>query len=183
MNLAGVDLNLLVALDALLDERSVTRAARRVGLTQPGMSNTLRRLRALFDDPLLVRQGAVLVLTPRAELLVQPVREALALIHTALEEQPRFDPARDSRSFTVSCSDYSVLMLIRPLVRVLATEAPAVAIEVLPRLLDPEASLSAGEVDLVIEPLEIMAHSALPSQLLFHDRWACCVWEGNTRVG
>ena len=73
MSLAGVDLNLLVALDALLAERSVTRAAERVGLSQPGMSNTLARLRKLFGDPLLVREGMALVPTPRAEALRQPV--------------------------------------------------------------------------------------------------------------
>ena len=72
MNLGGVDLNLLVALDALLSERSVTRAAQRIGLSQPGMSNALARLRKLFDDPLLVRQGAELAPTPRAEALAGP---------------------------------------------------------------------------------------------------------------
>src|SRR5262252_2212629 len=76
MDLAGVDLNLLVALDALLAERSVTRAASRVGLSQPGMSNALARLRKLFGDPLLVREGMTLVPTPRAESLRQPVQEA-----------------------------------------------------------------------------------------------------------
>ena len=80
MNLGGLDLNLLVALDALLSERSVTRAAQRVGLSQPGMSNALGRLRRLFDDPLLVRQGATLVPTARAEALIGPVHEALELI-------------------------------------------------------------------------------------------------------
>ena len=80
MNLGGIDLNLLVALDALLSERSVTRAAQRVGLSQPGMSNALARLRRLFGDPLLVRRGAALVPTARAEALAGPVREALALI-------------------------------------------------------------------------------------------------------
>jgi LysR family transcriptional regulator, nod-box dependent transcriptional activator len=183
VNLAGVDLNLLVALDALLRERSVTRAARRVGLSQPGMSNALARLRTLLDDPLFVRQGAVLVPTPRAESLVQPVREALALVDAALEEQPRFDPARDRRSFSVTCSDYTLLLLIGPLIRVLAAEAPSVAIVVLPRLADAASALRAGEVDFVVEPMKIMSHASLSSQLLFEDRWMCCVWEGNTRVG
>ena len=76
MNLSGLDLNLLVALDALLSERSVTRAAQRVGLSQPGMSNPLARLRRLLNDPLLVRQGATLVPTARAETLIGPVHEA-----------------------------------------------------------------------------------------------------------
>ena len=183
MNLGGVDLNLLVALDALLTERSVTRAAQRIGLSQPGMSNTLARLRRLFDDPLLVRQGAGLAPTPRAEALAGPVREALALIQGALEQRPEFDAARDRRSFTVSCSDYSVLMLIGPLVRRLAAEAPGVTLQALPRSPDAARALQAGDVDLVIEPPQIMSNPALPSRRLFDDRWMCCVWEGNEHVG
>jgi len=120
MSLSGVDLNLLVALDALLAERSVTRAASRLGLSQPGMSNTLARLRKLFGDPLLVREGLTLVPTPRAESLRQPVADALSLIQQALDNRPGFDPGTDHATFTVSCSDYSLLMLIGPLVRRLA---------------------------------------------------------------
>src|SRR5919201_671414 len=117
MELAGVDLNLLVAFDALMQERSVTRAASRVGLSQPGMSNALARLRKLFGDPLLVREGTTLVPTPRAESLRQPVREALSVIQDALDTRDGFDPASSQMTFTVSCSDYSLLMLIGPLVR------------------------------------------------------------------
>lgn len=173
---------MLVALDALLSERSVTRAANRIGLSQPGMSNALARLRQLFDDPLLVRQGQTLAPTPRAEALTEPVREALALIQVALNQRPQFDPASDRCSFTVSCSDYSVLMIIGPLVRRVAAEAPGMTIRVLPRLLDAARTLREGDVDLVIEPVEIMPQAALPSRRLFTDRWVCCVWAENTHV-
>jgi LysR family transcriptional regulator, nod-box dependent transcriptional activator len=183
MNLGGLDLNLLVALDALLSERSVTRAAQRVGLSQPGMSNALARLRRLLNDPLLVRQGATLVPTARAEALIGPVQEALELIRAALDAPLRFDPATDRRSFRLSCSDYSVLMLIGPLVRALAADAPGVVVEVLPRLADAGRALLNGDVDLVIEPPEIMGETDLESLRLWDDRWECCVWEGNTRVG
>ena len=183
MNLGGLDLNLLVALDALLSERSVTRAAQRVGLSQPGMSNALGRLRRLFDDPLLVRQGATLVPTARAEALIGPVQEALELIRRALDVPAGFDPATDRRSFRLSCSDYSVLMVIGPLVRALAADAPGVLVEVLPRLADAGRALLNGDVDLVIEPPEIMGDADLESLRLWDDRWECCVWEGNTRVG
>src|SRR5215470_9877217 len=162
MSLAGVDLNLLVALDALLAERSVTRAAERVGLSQPGMSTTLARLRKLFGDPLLVREGLALVPTPRAESLRQPVADALSLIQHALDDRPGFDPATGHATFTVSCSDYSLLMLIGPLVRRLAA--------------DPVRLLRDGDADLVIEPVEIMPETTLPSLRLFADRWICCVW-------
>jgi LysR family transcriptional regulator, nod-box dependent transcriptional activator len=183
MNLSGLDLNLLVALDALLSERSVTRAAQRVGLSQPGMSNALGRLRRLLNDPLLVRQGATLVPTARAEALVAPVHAALELIRGALDAPLHFDPATDRRSFRLSCSDYSVLMLIGPLVRALAAEAPAVVVEVVPRLADAPRALANGDVDLVIEPPEIMGDADLESLRLWDDYWACCVWEGNTHVG
>jgi DNA-binding transcriptional LysR family regulator len=183
MSLAGVDLNLLVALDALLAERSVTRAAERVGLSQPGMSNTLARLRKLFGDPLLVREGLTLVPTPRAESLREPVQEALSLIRHALDGRAGFDPGSDRATFTVSCSDYSLLMLIGPLVRRLAATAPGLTIQVLPRSPDPVALLRTGEAGLVIEPVEIMPSTALPSLRLFADRWLCCVWEGTEEVG
>ena len=183
MNLTGVDLNLLVALDALIAERSVTRAADRLGLSQPGMSNALARLRKLFGDPLLVREGLTLVPTPRAEALRQPVQEALSLIQHALDDRPGFDPATDQATFVVSCSDYSLLMLIGPLVRRLAAEAPGLTIQVLPRAADAVRLLRDGEADLVIEPMEIMPDAGLPNLRLFADRWLCCVWDGNSEVG
>ena len=170
MSLAGVDLNLLVALDALLAERSVTRAADRLGLSQPGMSNALARLRKLFGDPLLVREGLTLVPTPRAESLRQPVQEALSLIQQAMDNRSAFDPAADRATFTVSCSDYSLLMLIGPLVRLLAVAAPGLTIQVLPRASDAVRLLRDGEADLVIEPVEIMPGNALASRRLFADR-------------
>jgi LysR family transcriptional regulator, nod-box dependent transcriptional activator len=182
MELGGMDLNLLVALDALLHERSVTRAAARVGLSQPGMSNALARLRRLFDDPLLVRRGAGLVPTARADALIGPVHEALELIRGALRTPATFDPSSERRSFRLSCSDYSVLMLVGPLVRVLAHEAPDVRLEVLPRLADAARALANGEVDLVVEPREIMGEADLASLRLWEDRWMCCVWAGNGLV-
>jgi len=182
MELGSLDLNLLVSLDALLTERSVTRAAASVGLSQPGMSNALARLRRVFDDPLLVRRGSALVPTTRAESLVEPVRNALALIRGALETPTTFDPGTERRTFRLSCSDYSVLMLVGPLVRALAEEAPEVTVEVLPRLANAGRALSGGEVDLVVEPAEIMGDVDLHAMRLWEDRWACCVWAGNTRV-
>ena len=183
MDLASVDLNLLVAFDALMDERSVTRAAGRLSLSQPGMSNTLARLRKLFGDPLLVREGLTLVPTPRADALRQPVHDALAIIRAALDQRTGFDPVADQATWTVSCSDYSLLMLIGPLVRRLAAGAPGVTIRALPRAPDPVGLLRASAADLVIEPAEIMPDAQLASQRLFADRWLCCVWAGNAAVG
>ncbi len=185
MELGGIDLNLLVALDALLRERSVTRAAQRVGLSQPGMSNALARLRrAASTTRCSSAAAAALVPTARAEALAGPVDEALELIRGAVAaRQPASTPASARRSFRLSCSDYSVLMLIGPLVRALAVEAPGVTVEVLPRLADAgRALVNSGAIDLVIEPSG--DHGRRPArERLWEDRWMCCVWDGNPRVG
>jgi LysR family nod box-dependent transcriptional activator len=182
MNLGSVDLNLLVALDALLAERSVTRAAQRVGISQPGMSNALSRLRKLVGDPLLVREGSALALTARGESLIEPVRAALTTIELALEGRTEFNPATDTGTIDVSCSDYSALVLIAPLMKRLAVEAPGVTVRLEPRGADPAAMLRSGEVDLVIEPVAIMGDCGAASERLFEDQWLCCVWQGNDKV-
>ena len=182
MDLSRIDLNLLVALDALLTERHVSRAAARVGLSQPGMSSALARLRRLTGDPLLIREGPVLVPTARAEALAQPVREALAIVERALEDRPAFDPASDECTIRVSCSDYSAVLLIAPLMRRLTAEAPGVTIQIQPRSADPVRSLRRAETDLVIEPVAVMGEAPLPSRHLFEDRWLCCAWSGNPHL-
>src|SRR3954467_4262234 len=106
MRYQRIDLNLLIALDALLAERNVTRAAERMHMTQSAMSGVLARLREYFDDPLLVPVGRTLRLTPRAESLVQPVREILLKVDSTLGAHPEFDPANASRHFVVIASDY-----------------------------------------------------------------------------
>ena len=129
MNLATVNLNLLVALDALLAERHVTRAAARVGVTQSAMSNALRQLRALFDDPLFVRGPRGVTPTPRALSLAEPVRRGLATLSEAFAE-PRFDPASAERTVVLAASDYVELVLLPPLLARIAREAPGVRLEV-----------------------------------------------------
>ena len=182
VNLANVDLNLLVALDALLTERNVTRAAARLGMTQPGMSNALGRLRRMFSDPLLVRQGRNLSLTPQAEALLDPLAKILDLIQHTLENRAAFDPDKDSRSFTISASDYATLVLVGPLVRRLAVEAPGVTVHVLPRAPEAAQLLRSDEVDFVIEPKELMPAGKFPGLHLLGDRWSCAVWVGNAQV-
>src|ERR1700760_339645 len=110
--LAGVDLNLLVALDALLTERSVTRAGQRVSVTQSAMSGALRRLRGLFGDDLLVRSGQSMRLTPFAESLQAPLREALAQLEATVFSRSTFDPLREPRTFTISATDYTSVVLL-----------------------------------------------------------------------
>lgn len=183
MELNRVDLNLLVALDALLAEQNVTRAAAKVQLSQPGMSSALGRLRKMFNDPLLVREGSTLVPTVRALSLVEPVRQALEIVEQALTDRPSFDAAVDSCHVRISCSDYSVLLLIGPLMHHLAAHAPGVSIEVLPRSDNPIQDLRNHATDLIIEPVEIMTNVPAPSRPLFVDRWLVCVSADNPRVG
>src|SRR5437899_8596319 len=101
MNLRSIDLNLLVALDALLTERHVTKAADRVGLSQPAMSNALSRLRAMFGDELLVRTATGMKPTPRASELTEPLRQLLRQVERVLESDSGFDPMASERLFTV----------------------------------------------------------------------------------
>jgi DNA-binding transcriptional LysR family regulator len=153
-SLAGVDLNLLPALDALLTERSVSGAARRCSVGQPAMSGSLARLRAHFDDPLLVRRGRGSTLTPVAEGLVGPVRDAVAGVEAVLGRAVAFDPASTERTFTVATSDYVAVVLLRPLLADLAGRAPGVRLRIRPS--------PAGDdlADVVVRPAEIAREDA-----------------------
>ncbi|MFC4949227.1 MFS transporter [Pseudonocardia sp. GCM10023141] len=186
-DLRSVDLNLLVDLDALLATRSVSVAARRLNLSQSAMSGSLARLRKLFDDPLMVRNGRALTLTARAEDLVEPVREVLRGIDAVLAGPERFVPATAGRSFSISASDYATATLLAPLIRTLSVEAPHVTVNVRPRSDDVHALLRDDRVDLAIEPQETLGPSSLPSAALFRDRWLCvldaAMHEGVARDG
>lgn len=146
-HLAGIDLNLLPLLDALLAERHLTRAARRVGLSQPAASRALGRLRLLLDDALLVRTGAGFALTPRAEALREPLRRALSAVETAIAPPAAFDPARAERVLRVHADDYTSLVVLTPLIAALSSSAPGIQIEVLPGQSDGLERLRRGEVD------------------------------------
>src|ERR1700754_4132374 len=132
VGIASVDLNLLIALDALLSERNVTRAAERTSVGQPAMSASLARLRKHFDDQLLVRQGRQVMPTPLAESLVGPVREALAAVETVLVRSRAFAPRTDRAAFTIVAADYVTMVLLRPLFGAITDEAPYVRISVKP---------------------------------------------------
>lgn len=131
MNLAAVDLNLLVALDALLTERHVGRAARRIGRSQPATSHALKRLRALLDDPLLVQTGSRMELTPRAAQVREPVAAILRDVQE-LVAKDSFEPARSTRTFTMMVQDHLAHLLLPGLVQRLRAEAPGVSLRVLP---------------------------------------------------
>ena len=126
MHLNKFDLNLLIALNALLQEKNVTRAAERVYVSQPAMSAALQKLRDYFRDPLLIRVGREMELTPRGLSLVEPVRDALLHVQATLGTQPSFDPATVERIFSLSIRDYMVPRLMPGVLRHLLAEAPKV---------------------------------------------------------
>lgn len=131
MNLAALDLNLLVALDALLSDASVSRAATRIGLSQPAMSHALRRLREILDDPLLVRVGPRMELTPRAQGLRAPLKQTLEQVR-GLFVADGFDPATSQRRFALMIPDHVVNLVLAPLMARMAKEAPGVRLDVTP---------------------------------------------------
>ncbi|WP_434042332.1 LysR family transcriptional regulator [Sorangium cellulosum] len=174
MNLSAIDVNLVIALDALLQERSVTLAARRVGLSQPAMSHALTRLRELFSDPLLIRVGRQMALTSRAEAMTPQVA-AIMLDLAGLfgGTTPAFDPATSDRAFRIATTEYVELLLLPQLNAALAQGGPRLAVHLLP--LDARAvdALRHGEIDLAIG---VLPPDGLPSDLrraaLFEDRFA-----------
>jgi DNA-binding transcriptional LysR family regulator len=177
MNLASLDLNLLVALDALLLEANVSRAAMRIGLSQPAASHALQRLRDILNDPLLVRVGARMELTPRALTLRGPLAQALDQVR-GLFVSDDFDAARSERRFRLMMPDLAVELLMPPLMKKLDAAAPGVTIEVAPwRGPAIFTAEFARTIDLVISIGD--AFKGFHRQLLYTDSDALAVRRGH----
>lgn len=173
--LAGVDLNLLVALHALLQERNVTRAAARVGLSQPAMSRALGRLRDLLQDPLLVREGARMRATPRAEALQGRVQALMRGVQEVLQGAQGFDPATDRRTFTLASNDYCGAVVLPALVRRLQRSAPHVNLRVRALVQDtPVQGLASGALDAALGTFVDQA-PGLERRTVFEDGFVCVV--------
>lgn len=175
MRFKKLDLNLLVALDALLTEKNVTRAGERVFLSQSTMSNALSRLRQYFDDELLVQVGGRMELTPRAELLHEAVRDVLVRIDTTVAALPAFDPSESEREFTLFVSDYSMEMLVPGMLALAHQRNCKVRFNLQPQVGQPHRHLERGEADLLIIP-ENFCSADHPVEQLFQDRFVCVVW-------
>ena len=147
MNLNNLDFNLLKVLDALVTERNVTRAGKRLGRSQPAVSNALQRLRQLLGDDLLVRGPGGFVLTPRADALRAPLREAIVLIESCLAEEPPFEPSQAAGVFRLSAPDRLSIALVPPLFARLQKLAPNMALQV--QTADRQQALDMLEVDRV----------------------------------
>jgi DNA-binding transcriptional LysR family regulator len=177
MNLAALDLNLLVALDALLLEANVSRAAMRIGLSQPAASHALQRLRDVLGDPLLVRVGARMELTPRAQALRGPLAQALDQVR-GLFVSDDFDAGRSERHFRLMMPDLAVELLMPPLMKKLDAAAPGVRIDVVPwRGPAIFTAEFARTIDLVISIGD--AFKGFHRQLLYTDSDALAVRRGH----
>ena len=155
MNIFTFDLNLLRVFDALMREQHVSRAAERLALSQPAVSNALNRLRELLDDPLLVRVGRSMQPTPRALALEAPIRAALQQIEQSLMAGVAFDPASSQQRFNIAVTDYVELICMPRLVERLSRQAPGIRIDI--RHLSPSLpaeALDKGELDLVLGRFE-----------------------------
>ncbi len=168
MRFERLDLNLLVALDALLDERSVSLAAERIFLSQSATSSALGRLREYFGDELLVVKGRQMVLTARAEQLVEPVRAVLEQIRSTIAISPPFDPATCDRTLRIMASDYMTEVLLSQVFSSIADEAPLMRFEIQPMTEGPVDALERGFVDLLLT-VDFGMTSDHPSQILFGD--------------
>jgi DNA-binding transcriptional LysR family regulator len=182
MDLHLFDLNLLVALDALLRECNVTQAGNRLNLSQPAMSGALARLRTHFQDDLLVSVGRRMVRTPLADELVQPVRDILLQVRGTLESRSGFEPATSTRHLSIAASDYVIAILLADALRRVRGEAPYMTFEL--RALGPRATetLDGGELDFLIGPAGNESDNH-PTEVLFEDSFTCVAWAGNNVVG
>jgi DNA-binding transcriptional LysR family regulator len=173
-----VDLNLLLALDVLLEEHSATRAADRLGLTQSAVSRILGRLRRAFGDPLLVRTSRGLSPTRRALELAGPLRQAMRDVERLVLDQPRFDPATARRCFRIAAVDYAQVIVLAPLLERLAAEAPLVDVDVRQPSAEAERDLEAGALDLLLLPQQPSGPGVVWTPL-FRESYVCVVRTGH----
>jgi len=183
MRFGHLDLNLLVALDALLTERSITLAGQQLNLSQSAVSAALGRLRDYFGDELLVQAGRRMVPTALGVELAAPVRKILIEIQATVATRPAFDPASSDRRFALMMSDYVALVLMVDVVQRVAALAPGMSFELVHNnVLSPAEHLDHADIDLLIMPSETVSggHS---KETLFVDDYVCVAWTGNSSVG
>ena len=183
MDLPSIDLNLLVALHALLTERNVTRAGESIGLSQPATSAALGRLRRHFGDELLTKDGQHFVLTPLATSLLDQSEIALRYLEHTFAARPVFTPHSSTREFSLVMSDYALTLLGGPILGLLEQRAPNVRLRIRPvdQPAVDDAAAALRSVDLMVLPRGFLKD--LPSQELYRDRWVCVAAGDNTSVG
>lgn len=182
MRLDKFDLNLLLAFEVLIEERNVTRAARRLNLTQSAMSGALRRLRDAFSDEILVQQGKKMFPTAAALALAPEVSSVIADLRRLIAQGMAFDPQTSERKFRIVTSDYIAIVLIGPLLEQLQHEAPRIRLELTHPAPDVIGRLDDGTIDLVIAPERFLAGDN-PRELLLEERHVVVGWTGNPALG
>lgn len=183
VNLSRLDLNLVVALRALLEERNVTRAGERVGLSQPAMSAALSRLRRHFGDELLARTGNSYELTPLGVALRDRSASACDLLERLFSSQADFDPAAETREFTLLASDYGAAVFGAALARAMHEEAPGVRLTFqhpAPSVVENTAAVL-STVDGLLMPHGVI--DGFPAVDLYQDRWLCLLADDHPDVG
>lgn len=174
MQLSRIDMNLLVYLDTLLRERSVTRAADQLGISQPAMSNGLRRLRSLFDDPLLIRTSEGMTPTERAQQLEPMLRTVLQDIERAIQPRAEFDAEGSGRVFRIMVSDYAESTLIPPLLRRLRELAPNIILDLMTPSDVSFLDVEQGKVDMVVNRFDDIPQS-FHQTTVWRDEFCCMV--------
>ena len=183
-----IDFNLLVPLQALLVEANVTRAAERTNVRQPAMSASLAKLRRHFKDPILVRVGRGMKLTPFATSLLELVNQAVDSMQQVMGHHAAFDPATLRRTFTVVTSDYVTIVLLKPFLQSILDAAPGVALKVVPPGPHMLSALRRVECDLLIAPGEVLPPDlardigGYPNRVLFSDRFVVVADQDNTAL-
>ena len=180
MHLKGLDLNLIVVLDALLTEKSTTRAGQRLFLSQSGTSGALSRLREYFGDQLLVPSRNGMVLTPFAEMLKAPISDILTAAEMLIGTVSKFDPATSTRCFRINMSDITAAMFLANTLPQLREQAPGVQVEIT-TIEKVQEMIEQGEMDFSEIP-EIFASPLHPWELLFEDEYVCIGWSKNKRL-
>lgn len=178
MNVSRIDLNLFVYLDVLLRECNVTRAAEELGISQPAMSNSLRRLRDLFEDPILVRTSSGMVATARAQELQHLVRNFLVAAEEVIMPKKAFDPFESQRIFRIMASDYTECTLLPTLLKRIRKLAPGVCIDVLTPSDVNFHDVENGKVDLIINRFDTLPQSFHQIHL-WEDDFSCVVSSSN----
>ncbi|GGI86776.1 LysR family transcriptional regulator [Shewanella gelidii] len=178
MNMSRIDLNLLVYLDVLLREKNVTRAADKLGISQPAMSNGLKRLRNLFDDPLLIRTSNGMTPTERAQELEPQVRQLLVGIEKAVQPRTEFDAVNSNRVFRMMASDYAEATLIPPLITKLRERAPNIILDIMTPSDVSFPDVEQGRVDMVINRFDSIPLS-FHQKVLWSDDFSCVISDHN----
>lgn len=174
MNISKIDLNLLVYLDVLLREKNVTRAADQLSITQPAMSNGLKRLRELFSDPILVRTSEGMMPTARALQLQPIVRDVLSKLEATIQPETEFDPATSNRTFRIMSSDYAETTLIAKVLGELRQQAPSVTLDIVTPSDVSFHDVELGKVDMAINRFEELPMS-FHQKVIWYDTFSCVV--------